>query len=116
VEDEYFVALDLEQRLLEAGFEVVGIAAMAEEALEIAATRKPELAIMDIRLAGPRDGVDTAVQLLADLRLPSIFATAHADPETKKRAEQAQPLGWLQKPYSTELLIEVVTAALERAR
>lgn len=37
VEDDYFVALELESRLSEAGFEVVGIASTAEEALEMAA-------------------------------------------------------------------------------
>ena len=79
VEDDYFVALELESRLSEAGFEVVGIASTAEEALEMAASGMPELAIMDIRLGGPRDGVDAATELLAKLGVPSIFATAHAD-------------------------------------
>ncbi len=112
VEDEYFVALDLEQRLLEAGFTVVGIAATAEEATEMAVAGKPDLAIMDIRLAGPRDGVDAAMHLLAELGVPSVFATATSDHRTRIRAEQAKPRGWLQKPYSTEMLIAVVTEAL----
>src|SRR5688572_29302047 len=91
VEDEYFVALDLEHRLLDAGFEVVGIAATAEDAFELAASRKPDLAIMDIRLAGLRDGVDAAVELRTRLGVPSVFGTAHVDPQTRRRAEQARP-------------------------
>src|SRR5207253_224033 len=106
-------ALELEHRLLEAGFDVVGIAASAEDALAKARSGKPDLAVMDIRLAGARDGIDAAIDLIA-LGIPSIFATAHADPETKQRAEQARPLGWLQKPYAPQsaiALIEQVLAA-----
>ena len=58
VEDDYFVALELEHRLLDAGFDVVGIATTAEEALDKARSGNPDLAVMDIRLAGPRDGID----------------------------------------------------------
>lgn len=114
VEDDYFVALELESRLSEAGFEVVGIASTAEEALEMAASGMPELAIMDIRLGGPRDGVDAATELLAKLGVPSIFATAHADRETRRRAERAKPIGWLQKPYSSESLIVLVNRMLAK--
>jgi DNA-binding NarL/FixJ family response regulator len=114
IEDDYLVALELEDRLLQAGFEVIGIAGSAEEALEIASSQRPDLAIVDIRLAGLRDGVDAAKELSADLGVRSIFATAHADSETKRRAEPAKPLGWLQKPYSSEALIALVKNALSR--
>src|ERR671914_540257 len=63
VEDDYFVALELESHLLEAGFVVVGTATTAEEAIVLAASESPELAIMDIRLAGLRDGIDAAIEL-----------------------------------------------------
>jgi two-component system, response regulator PdtaR len=113
VEDDYFVAIELEHRLKEAGFEVVGIAGTADEALEMASQR-PELAIMDIRLAGLRDGVDAAIELLARFGVPSIFATAHGDQDTRKRAEPAKPLGWLEKPYSPESLIALVNMTLKK--
>jgi DNA-binding NarL/FixJ family response regulator len=111
VEDDYFVALELEHRLLDAGFDVVGIATTAEEALDKARSGNPDLAVMDIRLAGSRDGIDAATDLI-ELGIPSIFATAHADPGTKQRAEQARPLGWLQKPYSSESLVALIQQAL----
>src|SRR4051812_35427194 len=91
VGDDYFVALELEHRLLDAGYDVIGIAATAEDALEKARSGKPDLAVMDIRLASPRDGIAAATDLM-ELGIPSIFATAHADPETKRRGEQARPL------------------------
>lgn len=114
VEDDYLVALDLEYSLLDAGFDVVGVATSAEEGLEIAASGKPDLAILDIRLAGKRDGIDLAMDLLSELGIPAIFATAHGDPQTRKRAEQASPLGWLQKPYSSEALFTLLDEALAK--
>jgi len=116
VEDDFLVALELEHRLLEAGFLVVGTASTAEEALELAASEKPELAIMDIRLAGLRDGIDAAKDLNAKLGVPSIFATAHANEAIRKRGEDAKPLGWLQKPYSTDALITLVNKAVSRPK
>lgn len=116
VEDDYFVALEMENHLLDAGYDVVGIASTAEDALHVAKAKKPDLAIMDIRLAGARDGIDAAIELFSTLRLPSVFATAHADERSKRRAEAAKPLGWLHKPYSPQALIALVKSAVSRSR
>src|SRR4051794_16316892 len=106
--------MELEHRLQEAGYEVIGIAVTAEEAVTKAAAGHPDLAIMDIRLAGIRDGVDAAIELSAKFGVPSIFASAQSDAETKERARQANARGWLQKPYSPSVLIETVKAALKQ--
>jgi DNA-binding response OmpR family regulator len=111
VEDDYLVGLELEYHLTAAGFAVVGIAATVDEALAIAASDKPELAIVDIRLADKRDGVDAAVELNARFGVRSIFATAHADADTRRRGELANPVGWLQKPYTPETLIALINDA-----
>jgi len=115
VEDDYFVAIGLEQNLQEAGFDVVGIAATAEEAMSLAAGTKPHLAIMDIRLAGKRDGIDAAIELQATYGIPSLFATAHGDPATRIRAEKARPAGWLTKPYSNLTAVEIVRQILNKS-
>jgi two-component system, response regulator PdtaR len=112
VEDDYLVAIEMEGRLVEAGYEVVGTAGSAEEAISLARAHNPDLAIMDIRLAGLRDGVDAAVELFREHGTRSIFATAHDDPRTRRRAAAAEPLGWLRKPYSPDDLIAAVKAAL----
>ena len=108
VEDEFLIAMELEYRLLEAGIEVVGTAITAEEAIAIAKSEKPDLAIMDIRLAGRRDGVDAAIELFSLYGIRSVFASAHADSGTRKRAAAASPIGWLQKPYPAEELIQLL--------
>jgi DNA-binding NarL/FixJ family response regulator len=108
VEDEFLIAMELEYRLMEAGIEVVGTAITAEEAIAIAKSEKPDLAIMDIRLAGRRDGVDAAIELYSTLGIRSIFASAHADTDTRSRAAPASPIGWLQKPYQAEELLRLL--------
>jgi two-component system, response regulator PdtaR len=112
VEDDYLVASDIESALLEAGFEVAGIATSAEEAVKLAASQHPILAVMDIRLAGRRDGVDVALELFAQHGIRCVFATAHYDQHVRARAAPAHPLGWVQKPYSMSVLIMHVRQAL----
>jgi FixJ family two-component response regulator len=68
---------------------------------------------MDVRLAGRRDGVEGALELLRLYGVRSIFATAHSDQEISRRAVPARPLGWLQKPYTMTSLIEAIDRALD---
>jgi two-component system, response regulator PdtaR len=108
VEDEFLVASEIEEAFSAGGLKVVGVAATAEEAIGLATIHHPSLAIMDIRLAGKRDGVDAALQLFRELGLRCIFATAHVDDEVRRRAAPAMPLAWVQKPYSTSSLLDLV--------
>jgi DNA-binding NarL/FixJ family response regulator len=112
VEDDFFVALDLEAGLTDAGMKVVGPARTAEEAVALARAEKPLLAVMDIRLASARDGIDAALDLYRDFGIRSIFASAHADASFRKRAEPASPLGWLQKPYTVDAVVSTVRRAI----
>ena len=112
VEDDYFVAMEIEHQLQEAGFDVVGVASTAEQAIRIGAAERPQLVIMDIRLAGYRDGIEAALELSSKFGIRSIFATAHGDSDTRRRAQLANPLGWLTKPYSASALLATVSAAL----
>jgi DNA-binding NarL/FixJ family response regulator len=113
VEDDYLIAMQAEDALVEAGFTLIGVAASAEQAIEMAKIHPPTLAIMDIRLAGKRDGVDAALELFSTQNIRCIFASAHADQGVIQRAQPARPLAWLQKPYSMPSLIAAVRAALE---
>jgi DNA-binding NarL/FixJ family response regulator len=108
VEDDFLIASDAQSALREAGFDVVGIAASAEEATELVSAGRPALAIMDVRLTGRRDGIDLALELFRMYRLRCVFATAHIDAESQKRAAAAQPLGWLAKPYTTSSLVTLI--------
>jgi len=112
VEDDFLIALNTEAALTEAGFEVIGSATTAEEAVALAKAQNPSLAVMDIRLASGRDGIDAARELFKEMGIRCIFATAHDDPHTRKRAEPYAPLGWLAKPYTPTSLVALVAEAL----
>jgi CheY-like chemotaxis protein len=100
VEDNWLIAIEIETILLEAGYEVIGIAMSADQAAELCGSGRPDFVLMDIRLQGTRDGVDAAVDLRQRFGVPSIFVTAHGEPETRARAQAAQPLGWIIKPIA----------------
>ena len=113
VEDDFLIALQVETALAEAGFHVIGVAVSAEEATELAASHQPDLVVMDVRLSGERDGIDLAIALHRDHAIRCLFATAHADAQARRRAEPADPLGWLQKPYTMASLVGMVRGVLD---
>lgn len=112
VEDDYFISMQIEDALTAAGYEIVGIAPDRREAIALAARTTPDLVLMDIRLARGSDGVETAIELRRRYGLRCVFVTAHADPITRARADPAQPLGWVTKPFTAAGLVGIVTAAL----
>jgi len=112
VEDDYFVAIDLEGGLRDAGLDVLGPVPTAEEAIALAKSGHPVLAVMDIRLAGPKDGIDAALELYRELGLRCIFASAHVEPPYRHRAAAAAPLAWVQKPYTIATVVTAVKNAL----
>jgi DNA-binding NarL/FixJ family response regulator len=112
VEDDFLAASEMESVLMEAGFEIAGIANRAEEAVRLAKSQSPNLAIMDIRLIGRADGVDAALEIFRATGIRCIFATAHHDARMRSRAEAAAPLGWLPKPFAPHALIAMVKRAL----
>ena len=111
VEDEALVASSVEEVLGELGFLVAGIAASGPEAISLAVATLPALALVDIRLTGPIDGIELACQL-RELGVPSIFLSGLADPETTQRAAVAQPLGFLQKPFRPSQMFNALQRAL----
>ena len=116
VEDDLLVASQMEAALTEAGFDIMAVVTTGEEAIEVADGQPPDIAIVDIRLAGDRDGVDTALEMFRLHGIRCIFASAHSDLEARRRAEPAAPLGWLQKPYSMASLVAMVRQAAENLR
>lgn len=111
-EDDFLIATEVEMVLTEAGFDVTGVAASADEAVELAELQTPALVVMDVRLAGKRDGIHTAAEIFQKLGIRCIFATAYCDDQTRERAKPTMPLGWVQKPYSMVSLVNAVRRAL----
>ena len=115
VEDDVLLASSLDELLSASGFEVVGIAGSAATAASLAGERHPQLALIDIRLVGPIDGIELACHFRKQFRIPAIFVSGLADPETKERALLAKPLGFSPKPYRASQLFNVIQRALSEA-
>jgi DNA-binding NarL/FixJ family response regulator len=112
VEDDILLASSLDELLSASGFDVVGIAGSAATALGLAEERHPQLALIDIRLVGPIDGIELAYLFREEFRIPAIFLSGLADPETKERALLAQPIAFLRKPYRASQLYNTIARAL----
>ncbi|HVB17784.1 MAG TPA: response regulator [Stellaceae bacterium] len=112
VEDEALIASYIEEVLGESGFRIAGIAASGPEALSLAAETAPSLALVDIRLTGPIDGVELACLLRQKFDLPAIFLTGLVDAETSERAQAARPLGFLRKPFLPSQVFKAIELAL----
>ncbi len=102
----------IEGDLRDEGYDVVGTAHSAADAVAMANTERPDIIVMDIRLVGLRDGIDAAIEIYESIGIRSIFATAHGDPDTVSRARRAAPLGWVNKPYGRDSLLSAVEEGL----
>src|SRR5271163_656865 len=116
VEDEPVVALDLQQEVEQLGCEVVGLAESADEALVAAELCRPDLALMDVRIVGSMDGIQTARLLRTAYQVPVIFLTSYSDDATIARAANEMPYGYLTKPFKSRELKASLRVALHKAR
>jgi two-component system cell cycle sensor histidine kinase/response regulator CckA len=112
VEDERVVARDIEESLMRMGYDVVGLAASSTECLAHAEERRPDLVLMDIRIEGAFDGIETARLLRSRFDVPVIFLTAYADDQTVARAKETEALGYILKPFRAGELKSAVEIAL----
>ncbi len=113
VEDEMLVAYGLEEELQDRGYDVVGIAATADDAVALCRAARPEVVLMDVRLKGARDGIDAA-QEIADEALGAkvIFVTGSRERQTLERIRSDHPRGILIKPVSPDQIDQAITEVL----
>src|SRR5687768_1152587 len=97
VEDEAAAAAGLQETLERLGYVIAGVVGTGEAAIELAAKTAPHVVIMDMRLGGQLDGVDTA----ARIGIPVVFLTGRSDEATLARARAVGPFGYLVKPVRT---------------
>jgi two-component system sensor histidine kinase/response regulator len=116
VEDESIVALDMQSRLSAMAYDVVGIAATGEEAIDLAQRTVPDLILMDVQLQGDMDGVDAAERIHRTNDIPVIFVTAFADELTLARAKVTHAFGYILKPFQEREVQISIEMALYKHR
>jgi chemotaxis response regulator CheB len=117
VEDELVVAINLEHRLQDLGYEVVGPVTSGVAALEVVTSNPPDVVLMDIQLSGAMRGTELGRVLRERFGLPIVYATAYADEHTLAEARPSMPYAFVVKPYRPAQIHAALQLALDqRAR
>ncbi len=112
VDDEFLIATGLTMQLEDMGMTVCGTAATADEAVSLAQSRRPAVVLMDVRLAGEKDGIDAALAIHESVGSKVIFVTGSREPATIERIKLDHPAGVLFKPVMDWQLRDAIVAAL----
>ncbi len=95
-------------------YDLVGSAATAERALELARLCQPDVILMDVHLKGAQDGIDAAIAMRACTDARIVFLTSATDAESVARMKAARPAGIVFKPFRrTELASKLAAAAAQ---
>lgn len=113
VEDEIFLALELEDAMADLGFHVAGLAPTPDRARSLAQSEVPDLVLMDVCLEGGREGIETARWLRDVCGAEIVFVTGQSDPETFERIKSRVPgAPILNKPVNHQRLADAVSGVM----
>jgi PAS domain S-box-containing protein len=116
VEDEAIIAMEIESQLQSLGYEITSVVDTGEKAIKKAEVDKPDLILMDIRIKGEMDGIETAEEIRNQFGIPVIFSTAYLDGERIERAKITMPFGYVLKPIQERDLKVTLEMALYVAK
>jgi two-component system response regulator LytT len=112
VEDEVVIADNICEILTELGYEPTEPAVTYTEALLLIKEEEPDLMLLDINLAGKKDGIELAGTIREQYNMPIIFLTANTDSGTLERAKKVKPNAYLVKPFTKEELYTSIEICL----
>ena len=104
VEDEVILAMEYEGIVKEMGYNVSRIAFSGYDAILLSTQYRPDIVLMDIKLAGHLSGINAAREIQEQLYIPVVFITGNSDEETRKKALDINPAGYLTKPLNESVL------------
>lgn len=110
IEDETFIAMDLESLVRNLGHNVIGVARTHTDAIALAKTKQPGLILADIQLADGSSGLDAVNELLKTFEVPVVFITAY--PERFLTGERPEPAFLISKPFQPAMVSAVASQAL----
>jgi len=116
VEDMAISRASLESILVSNGYKISGSVAKAEKAWQELQNSDTDIVLIDINLAGEKNGIWLANQIREHLNLPFIYLTAYGDQQTLKEVLHTKPYGYLMKPYQEPTLISTLHIALTNFR
>ena len=110
IEDETFIAMDLESLVKNLGHNVIGVARTHTDAIALAKSKRPGLILADIQLADGSSGLDAVNELLKSFEVPVVFITAY--PERFLTGERPEPAFLISKPFQPAMVSAVASQAL----
>jgi two-component system, response regulator PdtaR len=111
VDDDALIGQEFQEAISAAGYEVLGPARSMVAGLYLAQVNTPDVAVIDIGLAGTVNGIQGGRRLCLELGLPVIFVSGRGDAETRMRAAEIGPVAFLEKPCSSRMLIQAIDQA-----
>ena len=114
VEDNPGVADYIHTVLTDSGYDVSGIVASGEEAVDKVKELLPDMVLMDIDLAGELNGIEAAAQIDAQFDIPVIYLTGYSDDLLLQQAKITKPYGYLVKPVNLRELIATIEMTFYR--
>jgi len=114
VEDDGLIALNLLQLLQKSGYNVMDPVCSGEEAIESVREFIPDLILMDIRLGGNIDGIETSYKIRQDFDIPVIFLSALSEKDRLERAKEINTSVFFSKPFSENELLSAIKKAMSR--
>lgn len=115
LEDEAIVARSIALALEQQGYEIIGIAFSGTEAIELAKKERPDLMVMDVRVEGELNGIETSIVIQGQYeeQIPVVFVTAMPSSKFPVLAAVGTFI-YVNKPIRDEDLIAAVERALAR--
>lgn len=114
VEDEALIAVEIETVLRKLGYRIAGKARNGDKALDLLASTKPDLALLDINIKGTKNGIDLARIIRDKYSFPFVFLTALSDRATLDSLKDTLPYGYIVKPFNRQELLTTIELALHK--
>ena len=121
IEDEPFICNDLKRLVIKQGHDVVATCYNSDRALDALAKMNYDIVLLDIHIAGSRNGIQLAEIINEKYHKPFIYITSFADRDTIEKVKRTMPAGYVVKPFNAEdiyssIEIGLFTAAQNKAR
>lgn len=115
VEDEAIVAEHLAVILEHNGYKISCRATSGRKAIQLARRNRPDLMLVDVRIEGDLNGIETAIVVQGHFKepIPIVFLTAFPEKQFPVLAA-LEPYTYLNKPIQDDELISAVARALAR--
>lgn len=112
VEDQTLISKSIESILKKHGFDVAAICKTGEEAIAHCERKVPDLILMDIKLSGKLDGIETAARISKHSTVPIIYITDYNDASTFRKAKSTAPVNFISKPFTEPDLVRAAELAI----